>query len=110
MPLTTLERTETFWSELLQVMKQNDVDQIVIGLPRGLDGQETDQTAAAQAFGKELANQTNVPISWQDEAVTSVQAETVLKQQGKPYTKGDIDAVAASLILQDYLQNRKVTL
>ncbi len=109
LPLTTLQRpTEGFWQELLQLMKQNDVSDVVIGLPRGLNGQETAQTAATRAFGQELATHTDAAIHWQDEALTSVAAEDILKQQGKPYAKGDIDALAASLILTDYLETSKV--
>jgi putative Holliday junction resolvase len=110
LPLVTLGRTAAnFWIELLQIVKQNNISKIVVGLPRGLDGQETAQTMAARTFGDQLKQQTELPIIWQDEAVTSVQAEALLKQQGKPYGKGDIDAVAASLILQDYLNSQKVT-
>lgn len=110
LPLMTLERPAVdFWQQLLMCLKQNDVTDIVIGLPRGLDGQETAQTAAAQAFGQELATQTDAKIHWQDEAVTSVNAEEILKNSGKSYQKADIDAMAATLILSDYLETVKVT-
>lgn len=109
-PLATLERSAAdFWEQLLQVMKQNDASDIVIGLPRGLDGQETAQTAAVQAFAKQLTDKIDLQLHWQDEAVTSIKAEDVLKHSGQPYAKGDIDAVAASLILTDFLETRKVS-
>lgn len=108
LPLVTLERQAAdFWHQLLQTMKQNDVTELVIGLPRGLEGQETAQTVSAQAFGQELSSQTDVPIHWQDEALTSVKAEEILKNSGKPYEKGNIDALAASLILADYLETHR---
>jgi putative Holliday junction resolvase len=109
-PLTTLARNDDdFWSQLQQLLTQNEVSEIVIGLPRGLDGQETDQTRAVQAFGSELTGKINLPIIWQDEALTSVKAESILRSQGKPYKKGDIDALAASLILTDYLETHRLS-
>lgn len=109
LPLTTLDRqADDFWQQLLQVMKQNDVDALVVGLPRNLEGQETGQTAAARQFAQELATQSDIPQTWQDEALTSVKAEEILRQSNKPYEKGDIDALAASLILSDYLEARQV--
>lgn len=111
LPLTTLDRPAAdFWLQLLQTLKQNEVSEVVIGLPRGLDGQETAQTMTVKAFGQELASHTDLNIHWQDEALTSVKAEDILKSSNKPYQKGDIDALAASLILADYIEtHRKVT-
>lgn len=110
MPLTTLQmQSDDFWAELQDVVTKNEVGQLVLGLPRGLDGQGTDQTRAAQAFGVELASKIGLPVIWQDEALTSVKAESILKSQGKPYQKGDIDALAASLILTDYLETHRLS-
>lgn len=103
--LTTLERqAEDFWQQLTKIIQDNQIEQLVIGLPRGLNGQETDQTLAAQKFATELQKQIHLPLVWQDEAVTSIQAEEALKASGKPYEKADIDATAAQLILSDYLE------
>jgi len=89
--------------QLRQICSQEQVDLLVIGLPRGLNGQETQQTVAARTYGEKLAADLNLPVAWQDEAVTSVQAEQELIKRGKPYQKGDIDALAATYILEDYL-------
>ncbi|HSX45632.1 MAG TPA: Holliday junction resolvase RuvX [Candidatus Saccharimonadia bacterium] len=101
-PFTTLQREDVF-DELEKIIKNEDVGEIVVGLPRGLDGQETAQTASARAFAKELEKRTDLPIHLQDEAVTSKKAEEELRARGKPYAKGDIDALAATYILEDYL-------
>lgn len=109
-PHTTLQRkSEDFWDELRDIVAKNDVTELVVGLPRGLDGQETDQTRSAREFGDELATRLNLPITWQDEALTSVKAEGILRSQGKHYGKSEIDALAASLILTDYLETHKVS-
>ena len=102
-PLTTLKRDDTFFEELRRIIKEEDVGELVVGLPRGLDGQDTAQTETARAFVAELKRQVDLPIHLQDEAVTSVEAEAELKARRKPYSKADIDALAAAYILKDYL-------
>lgn len=103
---TLLRTTATFWDDLKTVIKQYDISHLVLGLPRGLDGQETAQTAAVRAFAQELATHTTLPIEWQDEALTSVKAEDVLNASTKPFAKEDVDALAACFILSDYLEYR----
>lgn len=108
-PLTTLSRkANDFWEQVQNLIKHNDIGEIIIGLPRGLDGQETAQTASARAFGTELASYTTIPLKWQDEALTSVKAEDTLIKSGKPYIKTDIDALAACYILNDYIETNGV--
>lgn len=89
---------------LRAVCMSNHVLRIVIGLPRGMSGQDTEQTAYVRDFAKKIVQELDVPISWQDEAVTSVQAEAELRERNKPYSKGDIDALAATYILEDFLR------
>lgn len=76
---------------------------LVIGYPRNQSGEATAQTAYVEAFAQQFKGE--VPeLVFQDESLTSVLAEQHLQQTGKPYAKGDIDAQAAALILQDYLE------
>ncbi len=88
---------------LQTICTERAVSQLVAGLPRGLDGQETAQTAYARNFAEAISQQLQLPVYYQDEAVTSRQAEAELQARGKPYAKGDIDALAATYILEDYL-------
>lgn len=109
MPLVTLTRpADDFWEQLTGLLQEHQITQVVVGLPRGLDGQETAQTTLTRNFAEQLQATCHVSVVWQDEALTSVKAEETLKASKKPYTKADIDAVAASLILNDYLQSYKV--
>jgi putative Holliday junction resolvase len=106
-PLTTIDvqKTANVFEEVLQLARTHEAQTIVIGLPRGLDGQETGQTAEAREFAKSLQEKsTELVITMQDEAGTSLQAEELLRERGKPYGKEQIDAEAACLILRDYLQ------
>lgn len=102
--VTTLERGEAFWAELQSLCTQQDVDTIVIGLPRNLDGDDTPQTAVVRRFAQEVSSLTGLHVYMQDEALTSRKAEDELHKKGKPYKKADIDALAAVYILEDYLQ------
>jgi putative Holliday junction resolvase len=91
--------------ELADAIKEHGpFEAVVVGLPRGLDGQDTPQTLAVQRFTDDvLWRRLHIEPVFQDEAGTSALAEDRLRESGKPYAKGDIDAAAAALILQDYL-------
>jgi putative Holliday junction resolvase len=101
-PLTTLNYSETVVDQLAQIIKDEGIGILVVGLPRNLSGDATGQTAAVQEFSKQLET-LGMPINFQDEAVTSAKAEAELQARGKPYAKGDIDALAATYILDDFL-------
>jgi putative Holliday junction resolvase len=108
-PLTVVEHGPDVWSDLQSLCQENQVSQIVVGLPRGLDGQSTAQTQYVERFVEELKSRIGLTVHLQDEAVTSKQAEAELEARKKPYNKGDIDALAATYILQDYLETKGST-
>ena len=92
-------------TEVGRIAQELGAQTVVVGLPRGLEGQETAQTTATREFATALSVKLDIPVIMQDEALTSVEAENRLKIRGKPYNKGDIDAEAAAMILDDYLKN-----
>lgn len=94
-------------AKICDIIAKESVTELVVGLPRDMYGNETEQTKRVRIFAKELQGSISIPLTLQDEAVTSVQAEERLKQRGKPYAKADIDAEAAAIILEDYLQERQ---
>lgn len=102
-PLTTLINDERIWDRLAELVAEYNVQTVVVGLPRGLQGQETPQTLICRQFAKNLSEQLKIGLELQDEAMTSVKAEEELRSHGKPYEKADIDALAATYILEDYL-------
>jgi putative holliday junction resolvase len=81
---------------------------IVVGLPTSLDGAATPQTARVTTFIARLAARTPLPIATEDERLTSREAESRLALREKDWRKrkAQIDAVAASVFLQDYLDRR----
>ena len=102
-PLTTLEVDGSEVDSIARLAHDEQATTMVVGYPRNQQGEATTQTAFVEAFTQKLSRLT-VPIVFQDESLTSVIAEQRLVAQKKPYTKGDIDAYAATLILQDYLE------
>lgn len=102
-PLTTLIRGDVFWDDLGKLIADESADLAVIGLPRNLSGDDTQQTQSTREFIAEFRQRFDIPVETQDEALTSRKAEKELKAKGKKYVKGDIDALAATYILEDYL-------
>lgn len=87
-----------------------EVERIVLGLPLGLDGVEGDRCRATRAFGDLLSDKLDLPVDYQDERFTTVEAETVIKAGGKsdPHEiKETVDMAAAVLILETYMQRWK---
>ena len=98
-----IEVVELEIERLREVITEFDPALIVLGYPRNQHGETTAQTRYVEAFAEKL-EVLSIPLAFQDESLTSVLAEQYLKSQKKPYTKGDIDAHAAAIILGDYLE------
>ncbi len=90
------------------VAEPDGLDAIVIGLPRRLSGEPNDQTPRVQKFAELLADQVAIPIALQDERLTSHAADELLALRERDWRKRKqrLDAMAAALILQDYLDSR----
>lgn len=93
------------WQEIAHIANLNNTNLFVIGLPRSNEGNETAQSLYARNFAKTLTGKIpGARVKLQDESLTSVLAEERLKKRQKKYQKGDIDAEAAAIILQDFLE------
>jgi putative Holliday junction resolvase len=88
--------------------EEDGVSSVVVGLPRRLDGTPTEMTARVDAFAAELERLTGLPVIRQDERLTSREAERRLAVTDKDWRsrKERLDAAAAAVILQDYLDVR----
>jgi putative holliday junction resolvase len=93
---------------LTELVERHEVGMIVIGLPRLMDGRLDTAAQQAQAFGAQVARATGRPVAYWDERLTSVAAERYLIEQGKRRSqrRQEIDRVAATLLLQGYLDYR----
>ena len=103
---STLSVDGTEVDQIVRMVAFEGIDVIVVGYPRNQSGEPTAQTAYTEEFVRRLPQELQSKVAYQDESVTSLQAEHRLKEQKKPYTKADIDKVAASIILQDYLEQQ----
>jgi putative Holliday junction resolvase len=103
-PLTTLDVDGLEMVRLQRLMLERDVTGLVVGLPRNMSGEPTAQTDYVLQFAVRRLAGFEVPLHYQDESLTSVKAEQELQARKKPFSKGDIDALAATYILQDYME------
>lgn len=103
-PFDTIEVDGTELESISELVQKENIDIIVIGFPRNQAGESTAQTKIVEDFAAKLTD-IAPNIVFQDESLTSVIAEQRLISYKKPYSKGDIDAQAAAIILQDYLES-----
>lgn len=106
-PLTTIDTESAVDDTLLELAKQHDVRAVVVGLPRGMSGQETDQTNYSREFAEHVRENLKIPVYLQDEAGTSIKAKEELAQKSGAMSKEDVDSLAATYILQDFLETNQ---
>lgn len=88
---------------IAEIIVREKADVLVVGYPRNQAGEPTKQTEFVERFVEQLRDIAS-KIVFQDESLTSVKAEEILNARNQLYAKGEVDALAASLILQDYLE------
>jgi putative Holliday junction resolvase len=111
-PLDTLVRREGKrppYAQIVDLTHEHDIGHLVVGLPLGLDGHETDWCAEIRSMATRLSERTDLPVAFVDERMTSVRAERAVRATGLSRSqrreKGRVDAAAAQLILQAWLDN-----
>ena len=97
-------------ADIVRIAKENEVGKIVMGLPRNMDGTEGPRAALCREFAAVLAEATGLEVVMWDERRTTVEAHNILSQHNYhgQKRKNTVDAVAASLILEGYLNSVKV--
>lgn len=117
-PAGALERTarKADLAALCELAREHEVGQIVLGLPIHMDGRQGPEAEAARSFASDLAARSGLPVELIDERWTSIEAERSLAETGRSKRRvrrreprGDVDAVAASLILRTWLDRRAAT-
>jgi putative Holliday junction resolvase len=113
-PIATLHRRagkRPPWAEIAELVKQQEADEAVVGLPLDLAGEEGAWAAEVRQFGDDLARRTGIPVHWMDERMSSVRAERVIRGMGLKKSdreqKERIDAGAAAVILEGFLSLRR---
>jgi len=93
------------WAGISRLIEQWHPDAIVLGLPLNLDGSDHEITRLARRFGNRLRGRYNLPVYTIDERLSSAEAEALLAEKGR-FDKGDVDKIAAQIILQSWLEQQ----
>lgn len=112
----TAQPVETVWRDsekrlrrtlarLAELAKERGAERIVLGRPAHMDGSEGERVQRCEEFAALLEKRTGLPVVWQDERLTTVEADEILAESGVPAAerKQYIDQVAAGLILKEYM-------
>ncbi len=96
-------------NKIIDIANEKKAEEIVVGLPKNMDGSEGFRADACKDLGEKLRSLTEIPVKFWDERLTTVSAHKILSEnnvRGKK-RKAVVDAVAADIILQDYIDFRK---
>ena len=111
-PLETMARREGKrppYARMIDIATEYEVQQLVVGLPLGLDGEENEWCAEVRSMADRLGERAELPVAYVDERMTSVRAESAVRAAGltrsRRREKGRVDAAAAQLSLQAWLDN-----
>jgi putative Holliday junction resolvase len=111
MPLTTLKAAprQQALAQIVALVQEHTVDEVVVGLPLTMSGEVGFQAQIVRAFAAELEQRLEQPVYLFDERLTTVVADQMMRELGiKPdKRKARVDELAASIILQDYLDHRR---
>lgn len=101
--------TEKAIADIVRLAKEQNVGMIVVGLPRNMDGSEGPRAELCREFAKQLQQASGIEVTMWDERRTTVEAHNILSQHNYhgQKRKNTVDAVAASLILEGYLNSQK---
>ena len=106
-PLKTiiLSDSQYIYNELEKIISDYEIQKLIIGLPLGMDGKNTQQTSKVEAFKEDLQNKISIPVILFDERLSSVSAKKSLISQGikTGHNKSKIDQTAAAIFLQHFL-------
>lgn len=102
------KNTDEDAKHIANIITNLNAGEVVIGLPLKMDGSEGQSVEMARDFGDKLSKLISVPIIYQDERLSTVTAEKILIESGvrREKRKGKIDSIAATIILQTYLDKK----
>ena len=111
-PFGVVERGPDDISDIARIAEDNEVVEIVVGLPITMSGEAGAQAGRVRAFIRDLRRVTDIPITTLDERLSTVQAERMLRDSGRSARsrsreRGRVDAAAAAVILQARLDSRR---
>lgn len=102
-PYATLNNDQHFLEKLINIINQENIQYLVVGYPRGINGEGTNQSHSVTSFANWLSESIKIRLFFQDEDLTSIKAEAELRSRKVPYQKEDIDSLSATYILEDFI-------
>ncbi len=110
-PLLTLHRTskKEDFAKIAALCREHAVEKVIVGLPRTLRGEEGPQARRVRRYAAELQAALELPLEFWDERFSTVEAHDLMAAAGRKLSsKAEIDAIAASVILQEYLRENQL--
>ena len=97
---TTIER-------IVQIVKEQEVERVVLGLPKNMDNSEGESAQKVRKFKEKLEKEITIPVVLWDERLTTVESHNMMREAGMNWKKRNqvVDKVAATLILENYMQS-----
>lgn len=107
--LEVVIRDGTDFERIARLIEENDVGSLLVGCPRNMDSSYGDQASKVEAYVDGLLKRIDIPVKFWDERLSTVEAHRIMIKQGHRTSSHRkwIDAVAAAVILQDYLDSGK---
>ena len=101
------KNTDNLLDQLKEIIIQNEVEKLVVGVPYNMKGEDTKQTLKVKEFISFLESNLSYDIALVDERLSSIEAEKTMHKMNikTGHNKSDIDKIAASVILQEYLDS-----
>ncbi len=114
-PYGTLQNDATVWSRLKEIVTQEGIALVVIGMPVTLRGEKREKASQVDAFADTLKFHTGLDVlPWDERFTTSIAQQTLLdmntKKKHRNAKNGTLDSMAAAIILQSYLDSKKKSL
>jgi len=110
-PFTIINRRddEADVESILDIVSQKQVGQVIVGLPRSMDGSIGKQAVKVETFTRKLCDQIGIPVKLRDERLSTVSARRLMREANvrKSRRKAPDDDIAATIILQDYLDGTR---
>jgi len=108
-PLQTISADKTSLVKIAEIVRERNVDKVVVGVPRHMSGEVGEAAKAALEFASKLRSELPCAVETWDERLTTVAAERALRDAGKKTrnTRHVVDQVAAQMILQGYLDRER---
>jgi putative Holliday junction resolvase len=112
LPLDVVEGEEALWRRLTELLSEEEIQQIVLGLPRNMDGTLGPKAKQVLAFKTRLEARLGLSVETWDERLTTVQAERLLRDGGlssRDRRRSRVDMVAAQILLQSYIEAQRAS-